>query len=138
MPIRTSRKRHKLWDIPKKDVAEVDRIRVPWWGLICVMVATLPVCWLLDRARRPELTIPVMGSVYVFGVVLVVKWRLRHHLWFWLTITFFAALHVAMFCFAPWMKREFSTFASIVFAAVDVYAMLAMISVVGHLCGSEV
>jgi hypothetical protein len=138
MLTRMNRKRHHIWDIPKKDVAEVDRMRVPWWGWLFLMVATWPVCWVLDRVRRPELTIPVMGIFFVFGTVVVVKWRLRHHLWFWLTITFFAALHIAMFTFAPWMRREFSAFACTVFAAVDVYAMLAMISVVGHLCGSEV
>ena len=105
MPTLTRRKRHHIWDIPKQDKAELKRMRLPWWGVLCVFAGSLPIYWLFDRMGRQELGLPVLACVAEFCILLVVKWRLRRYVWFWMTITVLAAIHIAMLCFVPWTKR---------------------------------
>jgi hypothetical protein len=102
------------------------------------MAGTLVIGLLFLRMGRPELTLPVGMSVGAFGFLLVVKWRLRCYVWFWATIAVFAALRVAILCLLPWTKKWVPAAACAGAASIDIYAMLVIISVVGHLSGSEV
>ena len=87
---------------------------------------------------RLELMMPVLASIFVLGLIVWVKWRLRTHPWFWLTIAMLVALHIAMICLVPWTKKWVPATTSAGIASVDVWAMLGIISIVGHLCSSDV
>ncbi len=67
MPTRTSRKRRHIWDIPKKDLAELQRVRLPWWGVLGVIVGTFAMRPLFLRMGQLQLEIPVLMTVGVFG-----------------------------------------------------------------------
>ena len=45
---------------------------------------------------------PIWNSVAVLGLMFVLKWRLRPHAWFWITMAVIAALHVPLILFVPW------------------------------------
>jgi hypothetical protein len=129
---------HRLWAIPKEDKARLKRMRLPGRSILPLIVVAVCVCWLFDSMGRLELFIPVTASIAAFVLILVVKWRLRRYVWFWVTITVFAALHVAMLRLVAWPKGRIPAATSTGAGIIDIFAMLAIISVVGHLCGSEV
>ena len=138
MPTLTRRKLHRLWAIPKEDKARLKRMWMPWWGVLCVMAGTAALYSLFDYIGRVELTIPVLASVAAFVLILVVKWRLRRYVWFWVTITLLAAIHVAMLWLVPWTKKWVPAATTTGVGIIDIFAMLGIISIVGHLRGSEV
>jgi hypothetical protein len=32
----------------KNEVREAKKIRLPWWGVLCVIIGSLPIFWLFD------------------------------------------------------------------------------------------
>ena len=138
MPTLTRRKRHHIWDIPKQDKAELKRMRLPGWAFLPLFLTGLCAAWLFYRMGRPELMMPVLATVVAFVLVLVVKWRLRHYVWFWVTITVLAALHIVMLWLVPWTKKWVPATTTTGIAIIDIFAMLAIISVIGNLLRSEI
>jgi hypothetical protein len=51
-------------------------------------------------------------------------------LWFWITMTVIAALHVALIIFVPWTTKWAPAIVIIPIGIADLYAMLAILSVV--------
>ncbi|HEV2577402.1 MAG TPA: hypothetical protein VGU25_09350 [Acidobacteriaceae bacterium] len=101
-------------------------------------MSTIALGLLFYHMGRPELTLPVLATVFVFVLILTVKWRLRAYAWFWSTIAVLVMLHVTMLLLIPWTKKWVPAVTSTAVVTIDIWAMLAVISVVGHLCGSEV
>jgi len=138
MPTLTRRKRHHAWDIPKQDKAELKRMRLPGWAFLPLFVIAFCAAGLFDHLGRPELMMPVLATVLAFVLILVVKRRLRHYVWFWATITVLAALHVVMLWLIPWTKKWVPAATATGIGIIDIFAMLGIISIVGNLLGSEV
>jgi len=67
----------------------------------------------------------------MLGVAIAMKWKLRRHVWFWITIIFIVTLHVLLISFVPWTTKWVPAFAIIPLGIADLYVMLAVISVVG-------
>lgn len=107
-------------------------MRLPWWGVLCVIIAAIPICWLFDRFGRFELALPTLDSVGVLCIAIPMNWQLRRHLWFWTTMTVFVALHVLLILFVPWTTKWVPASVCAGIATVDLYAMLAIIFVVGR------
>lgn len=120
-----------LADDIRGDIEAARRIRLPWWGLLCVAIAALLVAWLLDHLGRYELVRPTLVSTAVLGFAVVVKWNLRRRLWFWKTMAIFAVLHVLLILFVPWGTQWVPAMMMAVIGSADISAMLAIISVVG-------
>jgi hypothetical protein len=85
-----------------------------------------------------ELTIPTLASIGVLCLIVVLKWRLRVHVWFWVTLAFFLALHVMLLAAVPWTKKWMPAATTAGIGSIDVYAMLYVISIVGRMRGSDV
>ena len=103
-----------------------------------VIVVSFCMARLLDLAGRVELMMPVLASVFVLGLLLVLKWRLRRYAWFWITMAVFVGLQHSALLRYPWTKKWVPAATSAGIATLDTFAMLAIISVVGRLRGSEV
>ena len=138
MPTLARRKRHHIWDIPKQDKAELKQMRLPGWAYVPMLLLGICSAWLFESNGRPELMMPVWATVAAFVLILVVKWRLRHHVWFWATISVLIALHLVMLWLVPWTKRWVPALTCAGIATVDIFAMLGIISVIGNLLGSEI
>jgi len=87
------------------DIKAAKKIRLPWWVLLCLGIISLPICWLFDHFGRFALALPTLNSIFVLGFVIAVKWKLRRHAWFWVTIAILAALHVLLILFVPWTTK---------------------------------
>ena len=110
-------------------------MRLPWWGLVCVFAGTLLMGLLFVRFRRFDLARPTFVSVAMVAIALALRWNLRRHVWFWITMTFLAALHLLLIFFVPWTTNWIPAFVIVPFGVADLYAMLWTLSVVGKLMG---
>ncbi len=69
------------------------------------------------------------------ALAIAMRWKLRRHVWFWVTMTFLAALHLPLILFVPWTTKWVPAIVIIPIGTADLYAMLAIVSVVGKIRG---
>src|SRR6202041_3002673 len=84
---------------------EDKQMRMSWKGGLFVFFGTILLALLLISIGRFELARPTMVSVAMVGLVITMRWKLRKHVWFWITVTVLAALHLPLILFVPWMTR---------------------------------
>jgi hypothetical protein len=80
--------------LDKVITAEDRKMRLPWWGVLCVILGGLPVLILFDYFGKFNLARPTLTSAVVVVVAIALRWKLKGHVWFWITMTILAALHV--------------------------------------------
>jgi hypothetical protein len=105
--------------------------RLPWWGVLCVMVGTLILVLPFVYFGRFDLARPTVYSVAMVAIAIAMRWKLRRHVWFWGTITIFAVLHVPLILFVPWTTKWVPALVIIPIGVADLYVMLWVLSVVG-------
>jgi len=115
----------------KNDVTAAKKMRLPWWGVLCAIIAGLPIVWLFDHFGKFNLFLPTFNCVAVLGFAIALKWRMRRCAWFWITMTILAALHVPLILFVPWTTKWVPAIAIAAIDSVDLIVMLAILSVVG-------
>ncbi len=115
----------------KGDIKAVRKIRLPWWGLLCLGIGSFLTAWLFDHLRRFDLALPIINGILILGFAVAVKWKLRRHVWFWGTMTILAALHVPLILFVPWTTKWVPAIAIAAIDSADLIVMLAILSVVG-------
>jgi hypothetical protein len=113
------------------DLKAAKQMRLPWWGVLCWMIGCALIVWLFDHLGRFDLARPALYSIGMFGIAVAIKWKLRRHLWFWITMTVIVALHVVLILFVPWTTKWVPAIVIIPIGIADLYAMLAILSVVG-------
>jgi hypothetical protein len=119
------------------DIKALQQMRLPWWGVLCVVVSSALIAWLFDHFGRFELARPVLYSIGMLGVAVAIKRKLRGHVWFWGTMTVLAALHVLLILLVPWTAKWIPALVVIPIAIADVYVMLWVVSFVGRLMGGQ-
>ncbi len=65
------------------------------------------------------------------AVAITLRWKLRRHLWFWITVTILAALHLPLILFIPWTTKWIPAVVIAPFGIADLYVMLWVLSAVG-------
>ena len=108
------------------------QIRLPWWGVLCVIFGAIPLFLLFYYFGKSALGLPSLISVAMVAIAIAMRWKLRRHLWFWITMTFLAALHVPLVLFVPWTTKWVPAVAITPFGVADLYAMLWILSAVGR------
>lgn len=108
------------------------RIRLPWWAILCAIIGGLLIVSLFDHFGKASLFLPAFNSIAVLGFAIAVKWTLRRQSWFWVTITFLAALQVLLVLFVPWTTKWVPAIAIAAIDSAVLIAMLAIIDVVGR------
>jgi len=116
--------------------AEDKKMRLPWWGVFCCIIGSALIAWLFDHLGRFDLARPALYSMAMFGVAIAMRWKLRRHIWFWITMTVIAALHIPLILFVPWTTKWVPAIVIIPIGIADLYAMLAILAVVGKFAGS--
>ena len=121
----------------KSDIKALQHMRLPWWGVLCVVVSSALIAWLFDHFGRLDLARPVLYSIGMLGIATAVKWKFRRHMWFWGTMIILAALHVLLILLVPWTAKWIPAIVVIPIGIADLYAMLWVVSVVGKFRGEE-
>ena len=111
--------------------------RLPWWAVLCVMLGAVLVGFLFDHFGKLALARPTIYSAGMISIAIAMRWRLRRQLWFWITMAVIAALHVPLILFLPWTTKWVPAFMIAPFAFADLYAVLAIVAVVGTLVAKQ-
>lgn len=115
----------------KGDIKAARKIRLPWWGLLCLGIGSFLTAWLFDHLGRFDLVLPIINGILILGFAVAVKWKLRRHAWFWGTVSILAALHVPLILFVPWTTKWVPAIAIAAIDSADLIVMLTILSVVG-------
>ena len=117
--------------LDKVITAEDKKMRLPWWGVLCIILGGLPLMYLFDHFGEEALARPTLYSAGMVGIAIAMRWKLRRHVWFWITMALIAALHVPLILFVPWTTKWVPAIVIIPIGIADLYLMLAILSVVG-------
>lgn len=117
--------------LDKVITAEDKKVRLPWWGVLCVMLGALLVYLLFIYFGRFDLARPSIISAGMVAIAIALRWKLRRHVWFWATMTFLAALHLPLILFVPWTTKWIPAIVIAPIGIGDLYVMLWVLSVVG-------
>ncbi len=77
-------------------------MRLPWWGVLFVIIATFLIGLLFDHFGKFALARPTLVSVAIIIITVAMRWKLKGRVWFWVTMAFLAALHVPLILLIPW------------------------------------
>jgi hypothetical protein len=135
-----NQKKHLVHDIEKdvkNDIKAAKKIpRLPWWAVLCLIIACIPLAWLFDHFGRLDLALPVLDGVALFIFIIAVKWKLRRCVWFWITITAIVALHVLVILYVPWTTKWVPAAAIAGILSIDVCAVFVILAVVEKFVGN--
>jgi hypothetical protein len=112
------------------DLKRARKWRLHWRGLLCLFIVSMPIMGLFYYFGRPDLARPTFVSVTALGFVIAVKWQLRERAWFWIMMSFFVGLHVLLVLSITWSTEWIPAVVSTGTATIDIYALLAVVSVV--------
>ncbi len=102
-----------------------------WKGVLAVIGGTVLIGLLFLHLGRFDLARPAIFSIAMTAIAVALKWELRQRVWFWITMTVIVALHVLLILFVPWTTKWVPAIVIIPIGIADLYAMLAILSVVG-------
>jgi len=117
-------------------MAKVTRFRHYLW-YVAIGVAVLPLMPLLHYLGRPELERPAPIALAMILVAIKVCRDIRDRMWFWVTIVGVAALHVPLVMYTAQRLSGISFRAIVYLGIADCLAILAVISLVERLVGSN-
>jgi hypothetical protein len=110
---------------------EEKRMRLPWWGVLCVIFGTVFLALLFVYFGRFDLARPSLITVAMLALAITMRWKLRRHVWFWETMICLALLHVPLILFVPWTTKWIPAVVIAPFGIADLYVMLWVVSLVG-------
>jgi len=119
--------------LDKVITAEDRKLRLPWWGVLCVILGALAVLVFFDHFGQLAIARPTMISAGMVTITIAMRWRLKRHVWFWITVIVLAALHVPLILFVPWTTKWVPALAIIPIGIADLYIMLWVLSIIGKL-----
>jgi hypothetical protein len=128
----------KALRVGKVFTAEDRKMRLPWWGRLCVFVVVLPLPFLFGYFGKVALGLPTVMSGGMVAIAIAMRWKLRRHVWFWITMTVLAALQVPLILFVPWTTKWVPAITIAPIALADLYAMLWTLAAVGKFMGEPI
>jgi hypothetical protein len=122
----------------KKVITKEDKqLRLPWWGVLCVIAGTILFGLLFLKFGRLDLARPSLITAAIMVLAIIMRWKLKRHVWFWITMVILAALHVPLILFVPWTTRWIPAFVTIPIGIADLYLVLWVLSTVGKFMGDH-
>ena len=116
-------------------MAEDKQLTLSWKGGLGVFFGSILLGLLFFHFGKLALARPTLYSVIVIVIAISMQWKLRRHVWFWITVAVITALHVPLILLVPWTAKWFPVILITPIAAVDLFLMLAIIKLVEKLAG---
>lgn len=118
--------------------AEDKAMRLSWRGGVCVFLATVGLGLFFVKFGRFDLARPTFLSIAMVATAIALRWRLRRHVWFWITMVLLAASHIPLVLFVPWTTKWVPAIFTAPLGVLDLYAMLWVLSVAGRYKGEPI
>lgn len=116
-----------------ESVVRNKQLTLSWKSGLAIFFGSILIGLLFFHFGRLALARPTIFSVIVIATVFTVRWKQRHHVWFWVTMTIFSGLHVLLILSIPWTTRWVPAIVLAPIGIVDFYVMLVVLSAVGKL-----
>lgn len=84
--------------------------RADWTGLIMAALAA-PVFFFFVYLGKAEMGFTVSLVLCVAMIAIKLRWKLRKHAWFWVTIALVMAVHIPLFFIVRWPQTKIPTIA---------------------------
>jgi hypothetical protein len=118
----------------KTDIKAAMRMQVRGWkAVVCVFAGGAILVLPLGAIGRLDLAYPIMDSVIALGLTVFIKWQLRQHTWFWITVSVFAAVHLAVILSVHWTDKWVWSRSNAGIATLDFIVMLLIVDVIARL-----
>ncbi|HEV7236059.1 MAG TPA: hypothetical protein VGN15_07765 [Ktedonobacteraceae bacterium] len=117
------------------DIRAAKKIRLPWWGVLCIIVGSLPIYLLFDQFGQLDIALPILNFIVILCFIVFVKRKLRRYAWFWITVAVIVAVHIPLFLLFPWTLRWIPALMIVVIDSVDFCLMLWIIAIIGKIVG---
>ena len=114
----------------KTDIRAAKKFWLPWWAVMSLIVAGVPIVWLVDRYGKLNLVMPTSMSIAAVLLAVTVTRRLWRHAWYWGTVAILAALHVPLILLVPWTTKWVPAAVYAGSASADLILMLVILAVV--------
>ena len=122
-------RRRSLWS--QVVIKEDKQMRLGWRGVLSVMLGTILLAIPFLYFGRLNLALPSFVSIAMIALAITMRWKLRRHVWFWVTMTLLAALHLPFILFIPWTTKWIPAVVIAPFGVLDLHAMIWTLAVVG-------
>lgn len=119
----------------KNDIKEAKKIWLPWPAVLCLFVLAFLLRRMLKDSGLLYLYRPIWNGVAVFGFLFFLKWRLRRHAWFWITMAAVIALHVLLILFVPWTNKWVPALATACVDSLDICLAFWILGIVEEFAG---
>ena len=116
-----------------KELTNGQPVRLSWAGGLSTVLGTLLVGLLFYRLGVLALVLPTVYSTVVIAFAVAMRWQLRRHAWFWITMIVLVALHVPLILLVPWTTKWMPAFMIAPFGIADLYAILVILSAIAKL-----
>ncbi len=120
-----------LIDDVRGEIKTAKKLRLPWWGVLCVVIGSFLCAELFDKFGKLDLVVPILNTIVVLGFILALKRKLWRHAWFWVTMFLIALIHVPLILFVPWGTKWVPALVIAVIDSADFCLILWIISAVG-------
>ncbi len=117
----------------KSDLKVAQKLWMPWRVLLPYGVFCLAVIVICDHFGQLNMSLPLLNSIAVFGLLIYLKWQFRRQPSFWATLAMLAALHALLIWYIPWTSKWVPALAIATISSVDFYIMLWVVDAVGRL-----
>ncbi|MGP0072149.1 MAG: hypothetical protein ACLPWF_09465 [Bryobacteraceae bacterium] len=107
------------------------QLTLSWKSGLAIFFGTILIGLLFFHFGKLALARPTIFSIIMIVIAIALKWELRRHVWFWITMTVIVALHVPLILFVPWSTKWVPAIVIIPIGIADLYVMLGVLSVVG-------
>jgi hypothetical protein len=84
--------------------------RADWTGLIAAALAS-PVFFIFVHFGKPEIGFTALIALCMVIVAIRLRWKLRVHAWFWVTIALIMALQIPLLFIVRWPRTNIPTIA---------------------------
>lgn len=102
------------------------------WGLAAILVAS-PLFFVFAVHGNPAKGRAAMLSAALIIGVVRSWWRLRRHVWFWVTVVGFVGLHMALVSLVHWQEKSYPGFTLLPIGITDFLMMYWIIKLVERL-----
>lgn len=126
-----------LVDDVRGEIKTAKKLRLPGWGVLCVIIGSFLCAELFDKFGKLDLVVPILNTIVVLGFMLALKRKLWQQAWFWVTMLLIALLHVPLILFVLWGTRWVPALVIAVIDSADFCLILLIISAVGKLRGDQ-
>jgi len=109
------------------DMQAARSMRLPVWGKLLIIPASIPVFWAFDHLGALDRSLPTLNCIVAFCFLFFLKREQRRFRWFWFTFGLLAVIHILLILAISWTQNWIPALVWAGAASLDLVAMLVVV-----------